>query len=79
MQRLIILFMFCTTPLCAQEAPPQQSPEVQAISIKLMNEIGASIQCSAREIVLKQELAKAKTTIKQLTDKYEPTKNQTHK
>ena len=52
----------------AQQAP---TPQVQALSNKLMQEINANLQCAEQAVYVQQQIAAAQAEIKRLTDKYE--------
>lgn len=55
-------------------AAQQQTPNEQALSAKLSQEISAGLGCSATLITNKQMLEIAQARIKELEDKYEPKK-----
>jgi hypothetical protein len=68
---LVSLFMMAMNAATrAQNAPA--TPQVQALSQRLMGEINANLQCNAAAIEGQQQLAVANAEVKRLTDKYEP-------
>lgn len=67
MKRIAILLLFITTPVAAQQAAP--SATEQAMATKLMQEIQGGLNCSASQISLQAELAKAQARIKELETK----------
>jgi hypothetical protein len=54
-------------PASAQVAQPEQSPQVQAMSAELLQQIGAKLVCSGNLIAVQKELAAAQAQIKTLT------------
>lgn len=61
----VILLLFATT-LCSCPVFAQQSPMELALQSKLLNELSASLQCSAAAIDLQRKLAEAQAEIEKL-------------
>ena len=55
-------------------AADQPTPQAQAMSQRLMQEINANLQCSTAAIELGQQLEHSKAELARLLAKYEPTK-----
>ena len=68
MFRSFSFLMLLISPAFAQ----QQSPEVRALSSRVIGEVNANIQCSVANNQLQDKLAAAEAEVKRLTDKYEP-------
>lgn len=66
---LCATLLLSSSPAFAQSA---QTPELQALGTKLMQEINANIQCNANAISGRQEIEKLQAEIKALKAKYEP-------
>lgn len=67
---LVALFMLAMNAASrAQTAPP--TPQVSALSQKLMQEINSNLQCTEQSVTLQQQLVSAQAEVKRLTDKYE--------
>jgi hypothetical protein len=66
--KAFLLFSLAMTPaaLAQQAAQPQQTPAEQALSQKLLREIGDSIQCNQEAIVLRQTLSNLQKEIEDL-------------
>jgi hypothetical protein len=67
MFRIISVLLWLVVPAYAQE----QSASEQALSQKLLQEIGVGLQCSGSLITVTKQLAEAKAKVKELEDKYE--------
>lgn len=68
--RIIAISLLLISPAFAQ----QQTPEVRALSQRVMTEVNASLQCSVANNQLQDKLASLEAEVKRLTDKYEPKK-----
>lgn len=62
---LLLILISCPTAAIAQEA----SPEMQAMSGKIMREVSESLQCQAGSIKLAKENEALKARVKELEDK----------
>lgn len=51
-----------------------QSAESRALTLRIGQEVNASLQCSTQAFILQDKLAAAEAEVKRLTDKYEPKK-----
>lgn len=64
------------TPLAAQAQAPQQPPSAveRALSNRIVSEVSANVQASAKIIQLEDDLATARARIKELEAAKEPPK-----
>ena len=62
------------TLVCNALAADQPTPQAQAMSQRLMQEINANLQCSTAAIELGQQLEHSKAEVARLLAKYEPAK-----
>lgn len=70
MLKLIIASALLATPAFAQ----QQSPEMEALGAKLIQEINAGVQCNANAVAGRREIERLMSEVKALKAKYEPEK-----
>lgn len=61
--RSIMALLVSSTVALAQPATPTASADIQALQARILQEINASLQCTAQVITLQQEIAKLKADL----------------
>lgn len=56
-------------PALASAQPSPRSPETEALSLRVIQEINANIQCNANAIAGRQEIEKLQAELKELKEK----------